>query len=375
MPNNLTPAVVEIFLCDPTGVRIDCLDYVTDYSYAQTINTPAPFSLRLPSKFDRKKIKLDNIVEIWRGFGPGTLKLDYCGFLRDWKFGDEMGVDYTDLFGWSTLYLMPGRVVARTGGWTGAADDLQKGIVKDELGSDAAAGRDLTSVGGGFTIQANLTDGQTSNKVSSWRNVLELCQELSDESAQLGTELYFDIVPDVSSAVTGALAFQLRTFTDQRGSDRTWDSSKPVFIGKEWGNFQNGEYGEYHSDEINYVYALGKGEGYSRKLAEVSDTARMGLSIWNRREGIKNASQATYSDITQVESEANAYMYENRPKFFFGGDIVETPAFRYGRDWGFGDRVTAIYAGIQKDAMIKSVLVQRDSSGQENITARLEIEE
>jgi hypothetical protein len=171
------------------------------------------------------------------------------------------------------------------------------------------------------------------------------------------------------------LAFQIQTFTDQRGNDRTWDSSKPVFIGSEWGNFQNGSAEFDYLEEVNYAYALGQGEGASREVANGSDTTRMGMSIWNRREGAKDARNIEYTDTAALTGEANTYLNENKPKFRFGGDIVETPAFRYKRDWDFGDRVTAIYAGIQRDAMIKKVLVSRDSDGQEIITARLEVEE
>jgi hypothetical protein len=371
------PSVVEIYLCDPTGVRIECLDYITEYEYGKVANSPAPFRLRLPSKFDRSKIKLDNIVEIWRGYGPGTLKLDYCGFVRAWVFADDAGQEYTELYGLSSMELLARRI---TKDFTGIrvvdhTDDMIKAYVKDTLGSDAGTGRDLTSVGGGFTIQIDLADGPSHTRTFAYKNMLEIAQEICDASFQAGTELYFDIVPVISSSVTGALAFQLQTFTDQRGDDRTWDSSKPVFVGNEWGNFQNGSLEFDYSEEVNYAYVLGQGEGGSRETAEVSDTSRLGMSIWNRREGSKDARGVDYGDTAALTGEGNTYLRESMPKFRFGGEIIETPTFRYGRDWGFGDRVTSIYAGYQRDAMISKVLVSRDSSGQESITASLLVEE
>lgn len=380
MGRTIPPAVVEIFLCDPVGTRIECLDYVTEYQYSKITNAPAPFALKLPTKFDRSKIKLDSIVEIWRGHGPGTLKLDYCGFVRGWVFGDNAGLEYTLIFGYSSMELLARRIVANYAGsaqaeMTDNADDTIKAIGKDQLGSDTTAARDLTSVGGGFTIQADLADGQSLTKAFSWKNVLEIMQEIADASAQAGTEVYFDIVPMVSSSVTGALAFQLQTYTDQRGDDRTWDSSKPVFIGPEWGNFENGAAEYDYTEEVNYVYALGQSEGVDREKVEVPDTSRMGMSIWNRREGAKDARDIDFGDTAALTGEANTYLAEYKPVFRFSGDIVETPAFRYGRDWGWGDRVTAIYAGIQRDAMIGKVLIGMDSTGQESITARLEVSE
>jgi hypothetical protein len=380
MGRNLVPSITEIYLCDPTGVRIECLDYITEYKYALIANQPGPFSIKLPAKFDRKKIRLDNIIEIWRGFGPGTLKLDYCGFVRSWVFGDDAGLEYTEIYGYSTMELLARRIVKDYAGsaqadMTDQADDMIKAIAKDQLGSDAATARDLTSVGGGFTIQTDLADGQSITKAFAYKNVLEICQEICDASQQAGTEVYFDIVPLVSSSVTGALAFQLRTFINQRGDDRTWDSYEPLFVGAEWGNFQNGSLIYDYSEEINYAYVLGAGEGVARETTEVSDTARMGMSIWNRREGAKDARNTDAGDSDERTGDGNTFLYEKRPLFSFSGEVVETESFRYGKDWNFGDRVTASYAGVQKDAMIKKVLVSRDSDGQESIEARLEVEE
>lgn len=379
MTLHLLPSTTEIYLCTPDGIRTDCLDYCAEYSYSLIANDIAPFTIKLPASFDRKKVQLDNIIEIWRGFGPGTLKLDYCGFVQGWRFADDAGLEYTELYGYSSMELLKRRVVANYAGsaqakMTDEADDLLKAVAKDQLGSDASAARNLTSMGGGFTLQADLSDGQSLTKEFSYDNVLELFQEVANASAQAGTNVYFDIVPIVSSATTGALAFQFQTFTDQRGNDRTWDSYTPVYIGPAWGNLENGSLDEDHSEEINYCYVLGAGEGESRETTEVSDTARLGMSIWNRREGVKDARNLEAGDTAARTAEGNTYLSENKPKLRFSGDVIETPSFRYGRDWYFGDRVTADYAGRQLEAMLDKIVVSRDESGQEKISAKLEVE-
>jgi hypothetical protein len=99
------------------------------------------------------------------------------------------------------------------------------------------------------------------------------------------------------------------------------------------------------------------------------------MSIWNRREGAKDARNVDYGDTAALTGEANTYLNENKPKMKFSGDIVETPAFRYGHDWWFGDRVTLVYAGIEKDSLINKVMVSKGEDGQETITARIEFEE
>jgi len=380
MGNSSSIANVEIYLCDPFGVRIECLDYVTEYDYTLLTNAPGTFRLKMPAKFDRSHIRLDNIIEIWRGHEPGTLKCEYIGFLRAWSFSDEAGVEVTELYGYSIMELLKGRIVNAASGsaqaeMTGNADNLIKAIVKDQLGADAVAARDLTSVGGGFTIQQDASLGTSITKAFAHKNVLEIAQEICDASKQAGTDVYFDIVPVYTSITTGMIGLQLQTFTDQRGNDRSWDSSTPVYVGIDWGNLENGNLSYDYSEEINYVYALGQGEGASREIVEVSDTARLGMSIWNRREGAKDARNVDYGDTAALTGEANTYLNENKPKMKFSGDIVETPAFRYGHDWWFGDRVTLVYAGIEKDSLINKVMVSKGEDGQETITARIEFEE
>ena len=93
------------------------------------------------------------------------------------------------------------------------------------------------------------------------------------------------------------------------------------------------------------------------------------------REGAKDARNVEPGDTDALTGEANTYLAENRPKMKFTGDIVETPAFRYGHEWWFGDRVTVVYIGIERDALVNKIQVTRDDTGQETITARLEYEE
>ena len=374
MPNLLIPSIVEIWLDDPTGVRIELLDYCVEYEYANLANEPGPFRIRMPARFDRNKIKLDNIIEIWRGHGPGTLKLDYCGFLRAWVFADDGGNEYTELYGYSTMELMKRRVTGYLDYYSDNADDVIKDYVDVSMGATAVGDRDLTSVGGGFTIQADLADGASVDGMTRWDNLLDACTDIADASKQLGTPLYFDVVPIMSSSTTGTIAFQFQTFTDQRGNDRTWDSYKPVFLGPKWGNLQNCAIEFDHTEEVNYCYALGQGDGEASEVSEVSDTSRIESSIWNLREGAVDVGTQS-GDADERTDKGNSYLDENKPRLRFSGNIVENNAFCYGRDWYFGDKCTISYAGYQWDAMISRVLVSRGSDGQESIDAALEVDE
>ena len=194
MGNAAAASTVEIYLCDPFGMRIECLDYVTAFEYTLLANEPGTFRLKLPAQFDRSHVRLDNIIEIWRGHDPGTLKMEYCGFLRAWTFSDEAGVTCTELFGLSSMELLRSRIVYSYAGSASAkmtdyADDMIKDVVYYGLGAGAAGTRNITSVGGGFTRQADLADGQSITKAFAYKNILEVCQEIADASKQAGTEV------------------------------------------------------------------------------------------------------------------------------------------------------------------------------------------
>jgi hypothetical protein len=371
--------VVEIYLDSPDGVRIALLDQVTSYEYALLVNEPGPFSIRLPYNFDRSMIGVDYIIEIWRGIEGTNLRMDYCGFIRTLEFGDENGLPYTEIGGFSTMELLKRRTARDNGATvnttlTNEADDLLKAIFTDQFGADSIAARNLTAVAGGVTVQADNAAAPSQTKEFKHKTVYDVMLEIAQTSKEAGTELYFDVVPVIGSITTGNLGFNFETYIGQRGSDRTFDSNNPVYIGPDWENLINGSLTYDYSNEINVVTVLGKGDGPAQETVERTDPTRIATSIWNRREGIKTASNAASGDTAALNAEGDAFLSENKPKLHFTGDIQETQSFRYGYNWFFGDRVTIQYCGMEKDANINKVFVSK-GAGPEVITAKMEVDE
>ena len=371
--------VVEFYLDSPDGTRIKLLDVLTSYAYANLGNEPGPFSINLPYNFDRSSIGPDFIIEVWRGIEGESMRIDYCGFIRKIIYGDVGGVPYTKVSGLSTMEILMRRTSEDQAGvvqttLTDSADDLLKAIFKDQFLADAIAARDLTAVAGGVTVEGDNAAAPSQTKEFNHKNVLEVMQEIAQASKEAGTPLYFDVVPVIGSVTTGLLGFKFETFIGQRGSDRTFDSNNPVYIGPDWENLTNGELIYDYSNEINFVTVLGKGDGPAQETRTRSDPTRMASSIWNRREGIKNATNAAIGDTAALDAEGDAFLSENKPKITFTGDIQETKSFRYGYNWFHGDRVTIQYADFEADASIDKVFVAKES-GPEVITAKLEVSE
>lgn len=362
---------MEIYICDPYGVRFLCLDYVTELSYTRINNDIAPAELKLPaSKFDWNSNRLDNIIEIIR-WG----RLDYLGFLRNWTYQIEGGIPYWLLSCVSPIELLSRRHVASYTGAAGAditdeADDMLKTIVYNEMGAGASASRNLTSVGGGFTIQQNNSEAPSISKQFAHKNLLDICKEIAAASSQAGTPLYFDIRPIPTSVTNGAFGFQFFTKINQLSNDRTEDSSAPIFIGSDWGNMEDCNIEYDYLDEINSVTAKGRGSGASEQTIPVTSTERAEKSIWNLREGIVNT-DAEYGDTAHLTGDANTYLDENKPKRKFSGNIIDNYYFRYGRDYYFGDKVTVSEAGQQFDANIDKLEISVDNNGNETRTIKL----
>lgn len=372
------PVYTSVYICDQDGVRLECLDYLTSYEYSKVANYASPCQMRLPPTFSRKLVKEDNIIEIWQGWGAATSKLDYLGFLRDWQFADDSGLSYTTLIAYSPIFLLSGRIVAANAGTAQASmneksDDMLKEIVKDHLGADAAAGRALTSVGGGFTVQPIFGLGDAFLKDFSRKEVYTVLMEICDWQLKNNRSLFFDIVPLINDSLLGKISFEFRASLDRLGNDRRWGSTNPCLIGDIWGNFVNGSLQNITSEEKTYAYVGGAGEGVNRDVRERSDVARLGASIWNRREGFEDRRGADPGDLTFLDAEGDAYLSKNKAYKKLTGDIVETEGFIYKKDWDLGDLVTVSYAGFQFDASVDMVNVAGNRNVGRSVKSRLEV--
>lgn len=332
--------------------------------------------LVIPGIYNSTLYPIDGRIYIFRsvGDGPFYLEGDTCFFIRKYRdYDDEDGLAQTELWAYSANYLLDGRTVAYNSTTTYSsksdfADDMMKEIVRENFSSSATdTSRQLsTSL---FDIQADTSAGPTIIKSFARRNILEVLREISESSIVAGTWIGFDTV--ISNIASGLLEF--RTYKSQRGVDHRWPTSTaPLLIGAEYGNLANASLTKDHSEERNYAYAGGQGEGTLRNVQVSSDSVRINISPFNRRELFKNASFITTP--SGLIDEADQMIREHRPRTIFTGDIVDTPAVAYGREYNFGDLVTASFRGQTYDCRIDSISV-RVSKGKETIKAGIRYED
>lgn len=371
-------AAYTIYITDDQGVRLGTIDKPRRVEYVKKIDDDAvgQMSVYLPTDYDISKLGLaaglpDRRIEIWRSTEQSIAKRETVAFIR-YLFVEttESGEINLIVSGPDQNELLQRRIVAYDKESpedattyslkNGAADDMMKEIVAENLGSDAVdTDRDLSSWG--LTVQADSTDGATITLNCEWLRVDDALRDIADASYENGTKVYYGIVP------TSLTSFEFRTWTAQPGQDRTADPR--IVFSMAAGNLLNGHFEFDHTKEINYIYAGGWGEGQERIITEVSNSTRIAASAINRREGFVNAQGETDGARTD---EAYLALRKGYPVVNFRGEITDTPWTRYGQQWDVGDRVIVDFMGVQLPCLIAAVNVVVDESGAELITGRCE---
>ena len=362
-----------IDVATPQGVRVAQMNDFIELNYARTVNDIGVMVLDVDFNTDRSLFRKDGRLGIWRQPAGGALGLEFdtIWFVRNVRRRrTSKGEQRLSITAVSALYLLTGRIIAYNAGSAYAAkaaveaDDMIKEFVYENLGAGATdtARRWNTLV----TIAADETLGTAVDKACARRDLLLVCQEVASQSQQLGYPVYFDII----CPTYGTLEF--RTWINQRGADRRASSDNPLILSPEMGAIADSEYEEDYISEATYVYAGGQGEEDLREIATAEDTARSGSSPFGRREIFRDARQGATGD--SLTAEAEAALYDRRPRRIYTASLVDTEQVKYGRDWRWGDRVTVQDFGEAFDCEITSIQVNI-ANGRETVRAALRTEE
>lgn len=362
----------ELYLANDRGERLQLLDKVVRFNYSKTINGIGRGQFVFPDSYDFTLFKRDYRIEVFRSPSPtASKKLENIYFIRR-RIGDTLagGQIQLNTFASDPNELLMRRIVAYNSGSSEAdktdeIDDMMKAIVRENMGTLAAADRDWTA--SGFSVQVDVSLGPSITKAFSRRNVLDVLQDLSEAARTNGTEVYFAVVP------TTTTTFEFQTFIEQPGVDRRYEGEDPLVFSLERGNLGAPMLEDDYEDEISYVYAGGQGEGDTRDIQVSSDNALINESIWNRREGFRDARHQSAS--AGVLTDADAMLSASRPRRRFHASLLSVKNSRYGIDWNWGDRVTVEYLGQRLNALVRSVSVSVDRNGDETVMGRVEIED
>jgi len=358
----------EIWLTTNTGMRIRLLNDILSFDGTRVTDGIAECEVALPPTFDVSQIKLDRMLQVWRAAEGKRLSLWRIYLIRRWEWRVGRVGRHLTVGGVGPRELLARRIVPFSeedseGQKTGAADDIMKEIVDENMVSSATAARNWSAL----SVQVDFSDGPTLTRTVAYENVYRALAELQRASATAGDEVWFDVVPSDLSGP--AISFEFRTRINEPRVDRT---SLGVRFSAERGNLIDAALAYDYRDEETYIYALGQGEGADRELQEQEDAARVNASSWNRREGFTSAlGEETANGVREA---ARAELRAGEPRRQFRARALDTAVARYGVDWEVGDRVVAEHLGTQFEVIVAAVRL-RLRAGRETIDARLEYAE
>jgi len=293
-----------------------------------------------------------------------------CSLVRaDWDhILDGRGREYISLLAYSGIVILDTPIVDYESGTsyakkTDQVDDLMKAIIRENRGALATnSDRDISDW---LTVEADMAAGPSTTKAFAWRNVLAVLRELAQEADDAGTAVFFDVVYS-----PGTTALEFRTFVTQRGIDHGSTGAKQVVLSPRNGTLSEIRRSYISSGERNAITVGGRGEKTDREIERDTDAARIALSPFNRRELFVDARNAEEGDTAALQAEAKAALKNYRPRETFSAKIRDTEAIKYGREYGFGDRIIAEFRERAVDCRLDSVsvLVER---GLETIRAEL----
>lgn len=366
-------ATYSFYLRDPLGVafRKNITDLVQSFSCTRVVGARGAATLALaamPVLFVRD---LRLIVRRELPGQPSRLLFDTVWHLRAPKVAFDGGAYQHQLAGYDLNDLAYARRVLYKSGTaqakkTAALDDMLKAVARENMGSLATdTARSWASY---LSIQPDLALAPSQSRAFAWRWQHEVFQELCQASAEddtTPTYLAWDIV------ATSETAFQLQTFTGQRGGDKRASGGRKggLIFSPERGNVSRAEYAQDYRDEVTHVTAGGKGKASRRATQTKESTARIGASPFGLREDFVDARQA--DTTAELKAEARSRLREGRPTELLDITLQETPATIFGVHFGLGDYVTTGLAGATADARLDAMTLSVRNNGDAGWTEAL----
>lgn len=343
-----------LWLCTPAGIRLRPLPAL-EFAATKIANRAGSFSVGLPPSFDRREIRPDHIVQVWR-----NQRLFNSYLIRRGAYATKRGGHSTYLYGPDMLELLRRRIELAYIGLneefytSKPADDMLKKLVSDALLDPIHNAKpkwgtrawDLLSVQGDSSTASDLDKMEPAWEELLGKSGRGALSDIVDAAKSLNNEdLFFDIVP--TRLLDAGIAWQFQTWLGQPGGD----ISQVVEFSESHGNLSSAELEWDGTDEWNYVYALGRGEHLGRRTWQAYDTARSHQSIWGRMETAYNIPDE-HGGFVKLPTEA--YVEEGRPYYRFSGDLLDTGPWRFGQHWWYGDRVRVRYGHTTTTGIINA---------------------
>lgn len=345
--------MLKLYVFDSSITPIGIVDVVTCLTWTKQAYSCGSFELYCP--LDRATSDLLSIGNLlWKGdTSAGVIEL------REMLVGDD-GIRTLHVSGRLIECYLDYRVVYPVYSATGAFSQTVCGLVdkncinpEDEKRKIPLLKLDPAQV----TISESISFQQTGGSVME--QVSELCT-----ANNVSFEVKF--VPD-----TKELLFSLR-----KGVDRTMEQKDvpPVLVSSEFDDILESQYFANESENKNFAYVAGEGEGSARKYVTVGDSSglsRKELFVDARDlqstnpDGSDPIPEDEYLDMLTERGKSKLSEYPSVESFEATVRTFATPSYVFGVDYFLGDTVSVIDSrlGLKTSAVVTSSTQTYDEDG------------
>lgn len=299
-------------------------------------------------------------------YRKGKQQFDTRYLIKDWReYTDAQGMRKVSVYAEDLNSLLWTRIIAYHASSpqadkTGAADDVMKAIVRENMGTLATADRQIA----GLVVDPDFGDGRSVKKAFAWQPVGSVLQGLSEMTRKDNVPVLFDL----HGSTVGRAQFS--TYASFLGNDRRRATSTPLLIGEKYGNLAGSTAEHITSEEATAIYAGGQGQEDERIIKQAVDENRIIAALpYGRIERFRDARNVEVEQ--SIEDQAKEALGEAVPYVRISGRLVETAGCRYDVDFRFGDIVDVEAYGQITACRIAAVGLSY-SGGAERIDVHLE---
>lgn len=368
------PSYQILFMHPVTGNVIKVLDGQQLYQlrYSRVYNGIGACALTLPvdnmpsAAFDLT----DMFIEVQRTSPiTGALIIEETYLARSWNRYRPGNDERYSIGAVSLNHLLARRVVdpaddpISAGGYAtraGAADVVLYEYANCQIGALASAPRQMP----GLSVPGVLGVAPPVGLRLQYENLYQVFQQTAQQAG-------IDFQISRTSGIN--MELNIGYLTTDRTQGANYPTQQFVLLTPERGNLSNPSFSRDRTDEKNFVYMQGKGQGADRYTIQWQDSATTSASPFNRIEFAADARNVEKGDSLGILTEAIDALKETQQviKFEFDPEGTE-PGNIYRQNWDVGDLITATWGANTADLRILSVEINISEAG-ENLSITTQV--
>lgn len=363
----------QLVVLSPTTGAVEAIVDGTawhSFTYSRVLNGIGDFVVELPNDVRWQGVfVLDALVDVLRSdpANPRRLVKEETYFVRRVQQLREEPEERLIVAGRSLNHLLTRRVINPSadplvaGGYStkaGPADQVIRDYVLEQLGANAQPARRAAN----FSVAPVTNVGQSVGNRLRFENLFEVVEKLAKSG-------------DVDFAIERVGGARLEMRIGQFGADKTRSTNYPMMrwvgLSPLRGNLTNPSLLIDRTEEANFVYALGEGQGVYRDILEVGELSAND-SPWNLIEYVEDVRNVSRGDAVQLYTQARVSLADKaaRQEFTFEPTGTE-PGNTYRVDWDLGDTVTVLWGDYELDLRVTAVTLEAGEAA-ERIQVKVE---